>query len=286
MGKRLTTEEFIKRSKEIFEDKYDYSKTQYINNKRKVILICPEHGEFEQLPNNHLAGKNCPECGKISMKQKLTGRKYSLYTKEEIQNKIDNIHGNIKIIWEYVNTRTHTLCKCTECQYEWEPIPDKLLQGRGCPNCSKRIKGTVESLQKQLIDNNKNFTILGSYTNRDTPTLVKCNDCGYEWEVRLYDLIHKQSCPKCSKSKGETSVENYLKQNNINYIDQYPIEIDSSINKSGKARLDFYLPDYNIVIEYNGIQHYIPREYFGGQLQFEHQQKRDEFVRQYCKCLL
>ena len=49
------------------------------------------------------------------------------------------------------------------------------------------------------------------------------------------------------------------------------------------AYIDFYLSDYNLFIEYNGIQHYIPQKYFGGQISFEHQQKRDDYVRNYCK---
>ena len=43
--KKLTTEEFIKRSKEIHHKNDDYSKVDYVNNHTKVCIICPEHGE-------------------------------------------------------------------------------------------------------------------------------------------------------------------------------------------------------------------------------------------------
>ena len=59
--------------------------------------------------------------------------------------------------------------------------------------------------------------------------------------------------------------------------------IYGKINKSGKAYIDFYLPDYNTFIEYNGEQHYRPIKYFELNKSFEQQQKRDEFVRNYCK---
>lgn len=59
---RKTTDEFIRRAKEIHGDKYDYSKTTYINGTTKVCITCPEHGEFWQLPNNHLNGSGCPKC--------------------------------------------------------------------------------------------------------------------------------------------------------------------------------------------------------------------------------
>ena len=60
--KRLTTDEFIRRAKDIHGNKYDYSKSVYINAVTKVCIICPEHGEFWQLPNNHLKGCGCPKC--------------------------------------------------------------------------------------------------------------------------------------------------------------------------------------------------------------------------------
>lgn len=60
---RFNTEEFILKAKDIHGDKYDYSKVEYINNKTKVCIICPEHGEFWQTPEIHLNGHGCPKCG-------------------------------------------------------------------------------------------------------------------------------------------------------------------------------------------------------------------------------
>ena len=58
-----TTDEFIAKAKKIHGDKYDYSKVEYVNNHTKVCIICPEHGEFWQIPSSHLQGKGCPKCG-------------------------------------------------------------------------------------------------------------------------------------------------------------------------------------------------------------------------------
>lgn len=73
----------------------------------------------------------------------------------------------------------------------------------------------------------------------------------------------------CSSSKGEEEVCNIL--------------LSNGINTSGHAYIDFYLPEYNTFVEYNGIQHYNPKMAFGGSFKFERQQARDEYVRQYCK---
>lgn len=70
--KKLTTEEFIKKAREVHGDKYDYSKVEYVNNKTKVIIICPIHGEFPQSPVNHIRGNECPKCAKIDAIRKIT----------------------------------------------------------------------------------------------------------------------------------------------------------------------------------------------------------------------
>ena len=64
---RKTLEEFIRDAVEIHGDKYDYSKFEYINSHAKSIIICPDHGEFEQMPYSHLDDKGCPDCGFLKM---------------------------------------------------------------------------------------------------------------------------------------------------------------------------------------------------------------------------
>lgn len=63
MSKRKTTKEFIENAKKVHGDKYNYDKVNYINNKSKVVITCPIHGDFEQRPNDHLSGYGCYKCG-------------------------------------------------------------------------------------------------------------------------------------------------------------------------------------------------------------------------------
>lgn len=56
MRKKLTTKEFIEKAKQIHDDKYYYTKIMYVNSRTKVVITCPEHGDFEQLPSSHLQG--------------------------------------------------------------------------------------------------------------------------------------------------------------------------------------------------------------------------------------
>lgn len=65
----MTLEEFIAKSKVVHGNRYDYSKVVYKNSKTKVIIVCPEHGEFEQKPEKHWSGQGCPVCGKEKWKE-------------------------------------------------------------------------------------------------------------------------------------------------------------------------------------------------------------------------
>lgn len=81
MRKCLTTDEFIKKAKEVHGDKYDYSKVNYKGSYVNVCIICPEHGEFWQKPINHTQGCGCPICGRNNI---INSKKYS--TKKFIEN--------------------------------------------------------------------------------------------------------------------------------------------------------------------------------------------------------
>ena len=56
---RSSTEEFIKKAKAVHGDLYDYSKVEYKTARKKVIIICKDHDEFEQIPDSHLKGSKC-----------------------------------------------------------------------------------------------------------------------------------------------------------------------------------------------------------------------------------
>ena len=214
--RKLTTDEFIKKAREVHGDKYDYSKVEYINKRTKVCIICPIHGEFYQLAGDHMRGHGCRKCGSDKVADVCR------YDKITFIEKANEIHNH---------------------KYDYSKV---------------------------------------EYINANTKVCIICPEHGEFWQTPASHLC-KRGCPKCKISHGELFIENYLKSIDINYISQYPITMDKSINSSGVAYIDFYLPDYNIFVEYNGRQHYMPIEYFGGKLNLERQLKRDNYVRDYCK---
>lgn len=266
--------------KQAHGDKYDYSKMEYINCDTKIKIICPIHGEFYQTPYNHQKGHGCPKCSieKQSKERTKTTKQFI-----EQANKIHkNKYNYDKTIYTKAQEKVTITCPI---HGDFEQLAYEHLQGCGCPKCSKHyIPTTQEWVEKaREIHGDKYDYSKVNYIDSNTPVCIICPKHGEFWQ-RPTDHINKRcGCPKCSKSHGESIIEKYLKENHIEYIDQYKISIPENIRVSKSTSIDFYLPNYNIFIEYNGIQHYIPQKYFGGQLKFDKQIIRDNFVRNYCK---
>ena len=133
MSKRKSNDEFIGEAQLIHHNKYDYSKVEYANNKTKVCIICPEHGEFWQTPSDHLNGKGCPQCaGNIRC------------DKDTFIEKAKHMHNDrydySKV--EYVNAHTKVCIICPEHGEFWQ-TPNNHLNGNGCPLCKNRKIGDV-----------------------------------------------------------------------------------------------------------------------------------------------
>jgi len=146
-GKRLTTEEFIKRAKEVHGDKYDYSKVKYTNKHTKVCIICPIHGEFWQEPNSHLYGCGCNECW---LTKNLTSK---LSNTEKFIKKARKVHGN-KYDYSKVEYK-HSLKKiCIICPTHGEfwMKPNDHLNGQGCKMCNE---SRLEKKIRLLLEQNK-----------------------------------------------------------------------------------------------------------------------------------
>lgn len=119
--KCLTTDEYIRRSKEVHGDKYDYSLVNYIDSKSKICIICPIHGKFWQTPFNHLKGDDCPICAKNKHKKILYGVAFN-DLEETINNKEFYSHW-ISVLNRCFNKKIHekhqTYKDCTLCE-EWK----------------------------------------------------------------------------------------------------------------------------------------------------------------------
>lgn len=114
---------------------------------------------------------------------------------------------------------------------------------------------------KEISENaNRNISILGNYVNSTTKIKYKCKTCGSIYEAKPYSLINGSCrCKKCQCSSGERKVANFLDDNNIQYQREY---IFQGCFDKKPLRFDFYIPSMNIAIEYDGIQHFEPIDFF------------------------
>lgn len=214
-------------------------------------------------------------------------------TQEEFEKKLYKKHNNkIIALEEYKKARSKILFKCTICGHEWYTSPSYLLQGHGCRKCASKLihdkqRKTTEQFKKELYQKfGDMYTVLGKYTGANKKILVKCNKCNYQWLITPNHILNDGvGCPHCTLSKGENRIEQWLRQNDINYIEEY--KFDDCKDKS-LLRFDFYLPDYNCCIEYDGQQHFevvdfTSKDYRRAVEQFKQIQIRDRIKDEYCK---
>ena len=243
---------------------------KYVGADKKIKCKCKiDEYEWEVTPHDLLNGSSCPKCSG-NIKNKTT--KYFI-------NELKEINDNIEILGEYVSNNTKIKCKCKIDGHEWEARPKDLLKGISCPKCAGRNK-TTEEFKQELKKVNSDIEILGEYVNAITKIKCRCKIDGYEWEMRPSNLLNGQGCPKCNESKGEKRIGKYLDSRNIEYKREHKFDDCRSKNR---LPFDFYIPSKNIVIEYDGKQHYEIIKWFGGFDSFIATKIRDTIKTIYCK---
>ena len=229
---------------------------------------------WEVTPSAIYRGRGCPCCANHIKK-----------THEEYVNEVAVANANVKVVGRYINYATPLLHKCLIHNVEWMAHPSSILHGCGCEECRKekignKLRKPQEKYELEVAMMNPDIEVVGIYINANTPILHRCRMDGYEWLAAPANILYGYGCPRCNESSGERRVRQWLDKNNIQYEYQKPFEDCRDINL---LPFDFYLEEHNIVIEYQGEQHYRPIEYFGGKIKFKLQQKHDNIKRQYCK---
>lgn len=185
-----------------------------------------------------------------------------------------------------IDLKKPILVQCLNCHKKSKEYYYNILKEHKRCNCNNTKKFTCNITTQEFIQkwpklNQKNFELLDTeFHGRNFKYHIKCNRCGREdirWGITLIDSAIL--CKYCDNgSKNEQLISMALDDLSIKYIREYLVDYNHH-----QHRFDFYLPNYNTMIEYNGLQHYKPIEYFGGIPQFRLRQQRDLEKQQYCQ---
>lgn len=255
----------------------------YLNAKSKFKLRCNiDRHEWTVCYNNFMNGTGCPKCGKTlkieepeAIKCIIKKCKQKNYTFTGFFDTFKNIESKLVII-------------CNKDGYIWNPTYKAFINNNsGCPKCAGRPVITTEAALHNITNVSvvKNYTFVkfenGSYKNIRTRVVVRCNKCQREWNVSYDKLVHKKTgCPDCIESAGESVIKEYLSLNGISFIRQKRF---ADCKNRRALPFDFYLPEHNACIEYDGEQHFVGGERWHGKDNLIYTQCNDAIKTEYCR---
>lgn len=216
--RKKTHEEFINQIKNINPNIKIIS--QYKRTNDYVECECIKCGHtWSAFPHNLLKGHGCPLCSK--KKNSDTKSK----SNDEFISELKEVNKYIIPLDKYVRNNIKIRCVCSICGYEYMVVPSSLLNGYGCPRCSKKERYTTETFIEKLRTINPNIEILDGYKNSFTKVKCRCKECGNEWNARPGNLLFGTGCPVCSgvaKYTTDSFAEKLFEiNNNIEIIGEY-----------------------------------------------------------------
>lgn len=268
MPKRLTYE-YVKEY--IENEGYELLSNDYVNAHEKLLIKCKQGHEFNMNFNNFKSGKRCPICDRL--KKRLTYKKVKNEIEKEGHKLLSDTYVNsstplkIKCPNSHVYIRSYNYfrndCRCSICKEK--EIKDKKLKR------FNEVKNYIESFNYKLLSK--------EYINNRTKLQIECNK-GHIYFVTLDDFQRGNRCPYCSSPKGEKRIIDICNKLKIKYIPKYKIK---DCKYKNILTFDGYFPQYNILIEYDGIQHFEIVKHFGGFDGFIDRKIRDTIKNIYCK---
>ena len=284
-GRKKTTDEFIAEAKALYGDKYDYSKVVYTGHRKKVCIIIPGVGEFWETPSNHLR-KNINHGRHLSKSAVVNDTVVDCEKQLSLIEKFNKIHSN-KYDYSKVCFKNWKEKICIICPIHGEFFQsvESHLYGCGCPKCKFEKQSAERRLStEEFICRAK--TVHGDRYNYEKvqykdwwgKVCIVCSKHGEFWQ-NAGDHLRGEGCPMCRPDRVQSQIYNELKRT-------FPDEVwewEYSPEWLGRQRFDIYNKKHNLAIEYNGIQHYMPVNYFGGITSHKNVVRLDKIKNDKCK---
>ena len=229
--KKISQLEWIRKAQEVHGYTYDYSKVNYLNSRRKVTIICCEHGEFEQLANSHLQGKGCQKCW-----YKKNGIARNSNT-EEFINKAIKVHGDkydySKVVYSKAMEKVLITCKI---HGDFSQLPSHHLNNHGCPICGDTVRSNTDDFikrAKEVHGSRYDYSFV-NYVKNSSKIKIICSKHGVFEQSPSNHTNGKQGCPKCAKNK-KPSTEEFIDKALIVHGDKY--DYSKSIYHSSSKKI-------------------------------------------------
>ena len=271
----------------------------YVNSKTKmefIHLTCGSH--FKMKFNAFQQGQRCPVCASKHRSKLRT------MTNDEFVKQVESIWGNeYTLLSEDVNSDTPIKVKHNKCGNIYMTRPADFIRGHGCLKCSyverapkigvnqhTPLSEVKKSIKDILGDQYVVLTKDSDYKGNRQHISIKHLVCGHVYKARYSDIQRGHTgCPYCAKLGGSSNGESKIlsKHKKVYHLksedDFYYGYVIPDLKYKSNLHFDFWLPKQRIAIAYDGRQHYMPINYFGGFDAFQQQQERDHLKDQYCK---
>ena len=287
--RRMTTEKFLNLTHAIHNKKYDYPNFKYESMQQIITIVCPIHGEFQQSCNAHLHSKTgCPNCTPYAIK--MTKQKFLERARQKHGIKFD--YSKIPNDWSNINSSKDNIIIVCPIHGEFQQRPQNHLRNdHGCKQCGYIHNGNKSKKHQSLFikqahkihpDYDYSQT---QYVNGRTKVCVICPKHGEFYQNPINHISLKQGCPSCNISHGEQRIYKWLQQRCVAFRKEYIVQIGGR-----KLRFDFYIPEHDVYVEYDGKQHFpehIGEMYFNGKTftfqQWLNLKERDDLKNEWCQ---
>lgn len=240
-GQLVDTAEFIRRSLEVWGTKWDYSKTEYVTNKRKVIVTCPQHGDFSVWPRHHQDGvSGCPTCGD---RRRISS--------EDFLAKAYSVWGDR---WDYSKTvflKTTEEVTITCPQHgEFSQTPKlHLTGGMGCLGCSARTEEGFMNRASTIWDDRWDYSKT-MYAGANSHLVITCPQHGDFKQIAEKHLRKNVGCRSCKVQTSGSELELGEFLNSLGFM----VEAGRrDLLQESRQEVDFYIPSKQVGIEFNGV---------------------------------
>lgn len=271
LNRFLDNDEVDKEIMELTDGEY-VRLSEYKSAKEKILLLHTTcNNKYEVTWSKFKSGNRCSICVK-----KEVGKKRKL-NNSIIDDRILKLVGSkYTRLGKYIKSDAKILMKHNVCGNEYEVTWNAFKKGNRCPFCSKRAVVDNKKIDKRIFKLvGDEYSRLSEYKNAKTKILMKHNICENKYEVTWGSFASGCRCPFCNESKGEKEISNILSSLNVKYTTQRRFK---KCKYKRQLPFDFYIKDGNaeLLIEFDGRQHFESVDAWGGEEEFQIIQLRDQ----------